>query len=93
MQIGRIYEADVIAGEPSIVIYRHVGTQRTFGPSYYGNRDSAQSPNECIHSEDDDPVIANTRKVCLPYLTTQRLHRQSASAGMTASGNGAGCPP
>ncbi len=93
MQVGRVDIALVVTGEASIAVYAHVSARRSLSPGYHRNRYRAQSPNQRTDSEHDDRVIAHARKMRIPHLATQRLHSQPASAGMTASGNGAGRPP
>jgi len=93
VQIGRVDIALVVTGEAGIAVYPHVRARRSLSPGYYRDRYRAQSPNQRTDSEHDDRVIAHARKVRIPHLATQRLHSQPRSAGMTASGNGAGRPP
>ena len=93
MQIGRVHIALVVTGEASIGVYAHVSARRTLGPGYHRDRYRAQSPDQRTDSEHYDRVIARARKMRIPHLATQWLHSQPASAGMTASGNGADRPP
>ncbi len=72
---------------------RTVSARRTLSPGYHSDGYCAQSPSQRADGEDDDRVISHARQMRIPHLATQRLDSQSASAGMTASGNGAGRPP
>ncbi len=93
MQIGRIDIALVVTGEASFAVYAYVSARRSLSPGYQRDRYSAQPSNQGTDSEHDDRMIASVRKMRIPHLATQRLHGQPTSAGMTASGNGAGRPP
>jgi hypothetical protein len=92
VQISRIDIALGVTGEASITVYAYVSARRTLSPGYDRDRYRAQPPDERADSEHNDRVIAHARKMGIPHLAAQRLHSQPASAGMTASGNGAGRP-